>query len=251
MTDISLDNYYYGEQFRNYIIQFMAIFGGLKVAIGKNDFNSQTNKIEVPILHGSQDRVVAAIKAENTQNKPIRVPVLSAVMVSLDIDPDLMRGTGQTQTTVSLPLGETLPDGLKVVKKRRPVPYRMGMELTIYASNVDQHLQMLEQILMLFDPTMQIQINDALEDWSKITTVTLEQIALDTDTSGSTSRRIITSTLQFTFPVYLSPPFDFKETYIKSVKLRLSALNTDQTFDDVLEDYETVIDAAKLDIPSV
>lgn len=259
MTDISLQNYYYGKQLKRYIIEYMAIFSGLKVAIGKNDFNSQTNLIEVPIAYGSRDRVVAAIQAENTQNKPIRVPTLSANMMGISIDESLMVGTGQKKVNSHLPLGASLPDGMKTIEKLRPVPYRLQMETVVYASNTDQHCQMMEQILMLFDPILQIQTSDAYADWTRITTVTLENIQLDETYPSGNDRRIITTTLQFSLPIWLSAPYNLRDNVIKSIQMRLQAIDFNQNVYEVVQEnaseagnttgYETIIDVDDEDIP--
>ena len=83
MTDISLENYFYNSQLKRSFVQFMAIFSGLKVSIGKNKFDSVTNLIEVPIVYGSRDRVVSYIFQEQTQNKMLRLPTMSAAMTSI------------------------------------------------------------------------------------------------------------------------------------------------------------------------
>lgn len=256
MADITLENYYYGAQIKRYIIQYMAIFSGLKVKIGKNDLNSASPFIHVPITYGPRDRVVAAIFAEQTQNKPIRVPTLSANMTGIVIDPELAVGTGTSVSTVRLPLGSTLPNGLQVVKKMRPVPYELRMETIIYASNTDQHLQMLEQILMLFDGrSLQIQIDDAFSDWSKLTTVFLEDtgVTLNEASPAGVAGRIITSTLSFHTPIQLSPPFNLKGHYIEQIKLRLATLMNNESLHEALNDdeppYETLIDVNNLGIP--
>ena len=67
METPTLGNYYYNEQFKKHIVQFMAIFSGLKVSSGKNDFNSASNLITVPVVYGSRDRVVSHIFSEQTQ----------------------------------------------------------------------------------------------------------------------------------------------------------------------------------------
>src|SRR6185312_16937392 len=174
MTDISVQNYYYGKQIRRYITMFMAIFSGAKVKSGKNDFNSASDLIEVPIVYGSKDRVVAAILGSNTQNKLLRVPMFAAKRISLDLADDLRHGIGQVNRTTRLPLGESFPDGLQVIEIQNPVPWRMRMELAIIASSTDQHLELLEPILMLFNPVLQIQTSDAFADVTKLTEVTVE-----------------------------------------------------------------------------
>ena len=258
MTDISLDNYYYGEQIKRYIVVFMAIFGGLKVGIGKNDYNSQTDKILVPIAYGSRDRQVDAILSENTQNKILRVPHLSAKEIGIELASDLYSGQGEVINNSTLPLGGSFPDDLLNIKSVKAIPYRMRMELVVYASNTDQHFQMLEQILMLFNPFLQVQTSDAFGDHFKFTRVTLENVGLDEQYPSGTSRRIITSSLQFTMEIYLSPPYNLKKEYVKNIKIRISeALTGDvnqlvqeksrENFNN--EGVETYADVDELNIP--
>ena len=256
MTDITLQNYYYNAQIKRYMTQFMAIFGGLKVAVGKNDYNSQTNLVTVPIIYGDMDRVVAAIKSENTQNKPIRVPILAARVAGIQLDASLYHGVDQVKSDSYLPLGSTLPDGIRTIEKYMPIPYRLVAELSVFASNTDQHFQMLEQILMLFNPILQIQTSDSYGDWTKITTVTLEDIGLESQYPIGTDRRIITSSLTFTFPIYISPPMNIRANVIKQIRLRVQAVTTNQSAEEFARDnssntdgYEIIIDVDDLDIP--
>lgn len=255
MTDISTQNYYYAAQIRRYIIQFMAIFSGLQVSIGKNDYQTSTNLITVPIIYGSMDRVVAAIKSENTQNKPVRVPIMSAKVTTLALDDSLRHGVGQVQKNTYLPLGSTLPDGLRTVEKYMPIPYKMYMELSLYASNTQQQFQMLEQIMMLFDPILQIQTSDTYQDWSKITTVTMEDIGMEEQYPAGTERRILTTSLTFSFPIYISPPVNIRDDVIKQIRLKVDVAVGQSAAEAAKESapdpngYEIIIDVDDLDIP--
>ena len=137
------DGYYYNKQITNYILQFMAIFTGLQVQVGK--WNTKDEYfISVPIHYGDQDRVVAAILANNTQNTALRLPALSAHMQGLEVAKDRMHGTGTERRNSYVPMGGLVPDDIQVIKQRQPVPYNMTMELAIFASNTDQYLQIIE-----------------------------------------------------------------------------------------------------------
>ena len=149
--------YWYNEQLKRYIIQFMTIFSGLQVSIGRTEGVDQEALIPVTIHYGNHDRVVAGLMAENTQNKPIRLPCMTAYMQGFDLATDLMHGTGQERRNSYVPTGGMLPDDVRVVHQRMPIPYKMQVQLGIYASNTDQHFQILEQILMLFEPQLQLQ----------------------------------------------------------------------------------------------
>lgn len=252
----TLDNFYYDEQYKKYLIQFMAIFSNLKVQIGKNDFKSASNKILVPIKHGSVDRVVQAILSDNTQNKLLRLPMLSAKIVDISMAQDKAKGTGTTHRKVFLPLGEELPNGLQVMRRRMPVPYDITFELAIYASNTDQQFQILEQIQMAFDPSIQIQTSDKAEDWTKINTVTLETMSLDENYPAGQDRRMLVSTLTFSTTIYISAPINYKKDFIKSVQLRLATLHTFEDTQQVVKEvdrpyppYEKLFDIDDYDIP--
>lgn len=253
----SLDNYFYSGQIRKAQVQFSAIFTELRVKIGKNNFDSQTDLMTVPVKIGSIDRVVGAIMAGNTQNKPIRVPMIATQMLGMELAYDFIKGSNQQARHTTFPVGSDLPNGGKVIQKLMPFPYFLTMEAALIASNEYQHQQMLEQILLLFNPDLQIQISDGYNDWTKITHVELTGVGLDTAYPIDAERRLITTNLQFKVLCYLSPPVNIRDNYIKRIKLRISELALHDSFeefaiDDVPglpEEYETIADVEKMGMP--
>ena len=224
-TDISLDNYFYNNQFRKHIVQFMAIFSGLKVSVGKNDLESQTNLMEVPVIYGSRDRVVSHIFSENTQNKMLRLPIMGAQLIALQIASDRLSGQNQERKTVHLKRGGSIPDDLQQHTMLKPLPYEVTMELSINTTNTDHQFQMLEQILLLFNPSLQIQVSDAYGDQQSILEVFLGGINLEENYPAGTDSRIVSSTLIFTFIMYLSGPVNLRNEIIKSIIVRIGAFN--------------------------
>ena len=220
-----LEAFYYDHQLLRYAVQFMAIFSNMKVRVGASA-TLPARLIKVPIIYGSRDRVVAAIKSDNTQNKPLRVPTMSAIIKGIEMAPTLRKGIGQVRRKTVMPLGAEFPGGVRVIKQMMPVPYVARLELTVYASNTDQHFQMMEQILMLFDPIVQIQLGDDPFDWTILSTVELKQVTWEETFPALASPRVIQSSLSFEVPVYLSPPADYKSNYIASIKVRLGVVPT-------------------------
>lgn len=253
----TLGHYFYEGQLRKHLVQAAAVFTELQVKIGKNDFKSQTDLITVPVKIGSMDRVVAAIMAGNTQNKNARIPMLVLQMTGLEIAYDYIKGSNQVKRETKFPVGGTLPDDGKVIYSYMPFPFWLNFEVTILASNEYQHQQILEQILLLFNPDLQLQISDAFADWTKITHIELLDINLETPYPLELDRRIITTTLNFKSLVYLSPAINLKDNYIKRIKLRISEVSTNENFDDYFienipgapDEYQTIIDIDKLGIP--
>lgn len=243
--------YWYNDQLKRYIIQFMTIFSGLQVRVGRNESADRNSLIPVTIHYGNHDRVVASLMAENTQNKPVRLPCMTAFMQSLDMAPELMHGIGVERRNTYVPTGGMLPDDARVVHQRAPVPYKMQVQVGIYTSNTDQHFQILEQILMLFEPQLTIQTSDAPFDWTRLTTVKLTNVSIDQQHPIGTDRRIIQSTLMFEVPVYLGSPADVRKDYIKTINLRLGLIDKSinesddiiATLDDMGVEYQEVASA--------
>lgn len=255
MATTVLDSYYYNEQFKNYELQFAAVFAGMQVMIGRNE-TEEPRLIHVPIKNASMDRVVAHIKSENTQNKVIRLPLMSYHFSGIDQDPSLRKGIGATKRNTYNPTGGSFPDDLKVVEQRQPVPYVAQFELAIWASNKDQHNQIVEQILTLFDPILQIQTSDEVFDTTKITKIELVDVRYEENMPASTDRRIIQTRMGFTMPIYLTIPNNVHSRFVKDIYLRIGALNSDSTNSyDIISDldaqgaeYEKVFSLDDVDI---
>jgi len=260
------NGYFYDKQIKSLIIQFMAVFTGLQVKVGARKTGAVDTTedcagnvtdvqpviepprlISVPIRYSSSDRVVASLLGTNTQNKPLRLPTMSAYMTGIEMAMDLYKGIGTQRRNVYTPVGGVIPDDTRVVYQRMPVPYRLNLDLNIYASNTEQHLQILEQILVLFDPTVQLETDDALFDMAKLTKLTLKGIQLSENYPVGVDRRIIQSTLNFEIIAYLMIPAQIKKNFVEQVKVRLAMVSnvegTDQEIIAQLDalgiDYET------------
>lgn len=233
------NGYYYDKQITSYLLQFMAIFSGLQVQVGRwNDSESELY-ITVPIHYGDADRVVSSIIANNTQNAPVRLPIMSASIRGLDVALDRMHGTGVERRHTFVPVGGLVPDDIKVIHQRQSTPYNMEVELAIWVSNNDQHFQILEQIMPLFDPQLNIQTSDALFDMGRLTSVELKSgPTIETNYPSGTERRLIRSTMIFNVPIVISSPADVKRDFVEKIFMRVSAVNTDASTEDIVSIFD-------------
>lgn len=199
--------------------QFCHIFSGLKVMTGKGECGTE-EFMSVPICIGSKDRVVAAIQSGNTQNRPFSLPLMAATMSGLALAPT-RKGVGVVDRRVYLPTGGVYPDDLRTVIRVMPIAFTMSMELSIYASNTDQLHQILEQILILFDPCLQIQNNDDHFDWTKLTAVELTGINNEENYPPGGDRRILTWSLNFDIPIWISAPLDVKDELVRKIYIKI------------------------------
>jgi hypothetical protein len=233
------DTFWYNAQLRKYIVQMAAIFAGIKIRVGWRDDN-QPRLAPVPIKNASKDRVVAAIKGENTQNVPIRLPMMSLQLTNIELAPEMRHGVAQQRRDTFMPAGGKFPDDIRVVDQRMPVPYKGMFEVSIWTSNQDQHYQIVEQMLTLFDPTLQIQRSDEPFDWTKLAYVEMTGVNFEENVPAGTEKRTIETTFQFSTNIYLEVPNVVHDKFVKEIYVRIGTVGIDvDSSYDIISDLDS------------
>ena len=249
-------DYYYGEQLKTVTNQFAQIFSEMYVTSGKNDYNSENNFIRIPIYYGSPDKVVTAIKNENTQNKMLRVPMFTITLDGLAIDLDRKSGTNTIHRKTIMPLGGDIKKDAKVLYRMKPLPYTFTFNVVAMASNTNQMFQITDQILMLFDPLLSFQTSDSYYDWTKILDAELTACDLTNNRSPDTDGRILQTTFTFDVRGYMSSPANLRDNVIQKIMLRIETMKTTGNIPKRLNDvtrtepeYKVIFDAENEYIP--
>ena len=220
---MAITSYYYNKQINRYILQFANVFAGLSVRTGKGA-DGQITELEVPIVYSSKDRVVASIGAGHTENRLHTLPLMSCYLTGIELAPERRKGVNQMDRRTYMPQGGIFPDDVSVVYRLMPVPYNFSFELNIYASNTDQAWQIVEQLTMLFDPTLELQTSDKNLDWTKISSIELTGLNNEENVPAGTEKRMIIWTLTFTVAAWISAPADIKHNIIQKIILRYGDL---------------------------
>jgi len=206
--------HFYDGQIRRYTTQMMRILSNFPVKDGKG------NTKEVPVMYGDLTRQVANIIRENSENKLPSAPRISVYITGLELDRDRLTDATYTRKTnireraYDEEAGEYLNYQGKnyTVERLIPTPYMMRVNADIWASNTDQKLQLLEQILVLFNPSLEMQTTDNFIDWTSITVVNLESVTWSNrSVPVGVDSEIDVATLGFTIPIYISPPTKVKK----------------------------------------
>ena len=211
--------HFYEGQIRKFLTQFIRILSNFSVETGK-DASNNIKLRAIPVMYGDITRQVANIIRNNSENALQYAPRMSAYVTSLDYDRERMQNpyhiekqhlkerqfdeaTGEY--TDKLGAGYT-------VEKVMPSPFRLEVTADIFSSNTDQKLQILEQILYLFNPDFEIQKSDNYIDWTSLSYVELTGITFSSRTIpvGADSE-IDVATMTFSMPIWLSPPVKVKK----------------------------------------
>jgi hypothetical protein len=207
----------YDGQIRRYITQFMRIFIGFKYKTG----GSTPEEKHIPVMYGDMTRQVASVIKENSENKMLTVPRISCYVTGLEMDRDRTsdstfvskinirqrRYTGSGDTLQY----ENVQGGGYTVERLMPTPFMLSMKADIWTSNTDQKLQLLEQILGMFNPSLEIQTNDNFVDWTSLSVVNVKNITFSSrQIPQGLESEIDVCSLEFTMPIYISPPAKVK-----------------------------------------
>ena len=201
--------HFYDGQVRRYITQMMRILSNFPVQDGKGI------QKDVPVTYGDLTRQVSNIIRENTENKLPSAPRIAVYLTGLELDKDRLTDATYTRKTNirerewDNDAGEYLNVQGKnyTVERLIPTPYMMRINADIWTSNTDQKLQLLEQILVLFNPSLEMQTTENFIDWTSITVVNLENVTWSNrSVPVGVDSEIDISTLAFTVPIYISPP---------------------------------------------
>ena len=218
-------NYWYNGQLRKYLLQFMAIFHGLQVQTGRQNCD-MASMVPVQITAGAKDRVVAAVGTGNTQNRVFALPIMAANITSMTISDARRKAPDMVDRRTFLPVAGIFPDDLRTIERVMPVPYDLQIELAIFASNTEQLHQILEQILCLFNPELQIQVTTGTFDWTRLTHVKLVDIANEENYPLGTDRSMISWTLMFEIPIFIGIPMGVRDEIIRRVRIRIGTVDS-------------------------
>ena len=204
--------YFYHQIFRKSIIAFGTVFNNIVVKRKKPGVDRATKgdsleAYKVPIQYGPYQKYLAIIAAEpnaERQQLQISLPRMSFEIKGLNYDAS--RKLVPTQFAKTVPAKGTDDAGKPVqYSQYLPVPYNLDIELAIISKNQDDGLQILEQILPNFHPSLNVSIEviDVTHEERDIAIV-LNGIGYTDDYEGDyTTRRTLIWTLNFTVKTYL------------------------------------------------
>ena len=210
--------HFYEGQVRKFLTQFIRILSNFSVETGRGS-DGAVNLRAVPVVYGDPTRQVANIIRNNSENALQYAPRIAAYVRELNYDRERMQNPYHIEKqhlrergidsdgnyTNEMGAGYT-------IEKVMPSPFRMEVSADIWTTNTDQKLQIMEQILYLFNPDFEIQKTDNYIDWTSLSYVELTGTTFSSRTIpvGADSE-IDVATLTFSMPIWLSPPVKVKK----------------------------------------
>lgn len=211
-------DFFYDGQIRRYLTQFMRVFIGFKY---RTDGAVPQEK-HIPVVYGDPSRQVAHVIKENSENKVLTVPKIACYITSLELDKERLADSTFVSKLNIRERDYDIIDGERhyknhqggtyTIERLMPTPFRLGLKADIWTSSTEQKLQLLEQILVLFNPTLDLQMTDNYIDWTSLSVLELNGITFSSRSipQGVDSEIDICS-LEFSTPIFLNPPAKVKK----------------------------------------
>lgn len=229
-------DYWYDEQLKRYLIQLIRVFSNFRV-----EENTEKGKHynRVPARYGDMSRMVASILRNNSENVINSAPFITVTIGSLQIardrtfDPFLVDTTQVAEREYNQETNSygTVQGNLYTTQRYMPVPYNLTINVDIWTTNTDTKMQIMEQILILFNPTLQLSQNDNPLDWTNIFELELTDITWSSRAiPAGVDEQLDIATMVFAVPIWLSPPAKVKRQSI------IQQIQTDIHSVDSIED---------------
>ena len=182
--------------------------------------DSESNLVTVPVMYGDITRQVGSILRDNSENKVPSVPRMGVYIQGLETDSSRISDSSfiskqhirEQKYNAVTESYEGIQGKNYTVERLHPTPYILNCNVDLWTSNTDQKLQLMEQILVLFNPTLEIQTTDNYIDWTSLTTVSITSINFSSRTIPvGTDSEIDVASISFAVPIYISPPVKVKK----------------------------------------
>jgi len=214
-----MQQFYYDEQIRRFLLQFTRIFSNFQVEYGKAN-TSSASLIRVPVRYGDWTRLASTVQQENSASSLPATPLMTFYITDLEYDRPRMQepsfvgrmqvrqryfeqGTGTYETTQG---------NAFTIERLMPVPYNLRLSLEIWTSNTNQKMQLFEQIATLFNPSLEVQSTDNFLDWTSLSVVYLDGVTWTSRTlPQGTENPIDVMTMKFSLPIWISSPAKVKK----------------------------------------
>lgn len=211
--------YFMDNQIKRFLIQFARIFSDWSVSYG-SDQNGNLILHRVPIMYGDSSRQASTIVANNSANNLPSAPLITYYVSGIEYDQtrtqepyfiDKLHVRQRAYNDVTREW-ETSQGNAFNVERIMPVPYTLRITVDFWTSNQQQKYELLEQIGVLFNPSMELQSTDNFIDWTSLSVVYQDGLTFSSRSIPvGNANPIDIMTWKFYMPIWISSPIKIKK----------------------------------------
>ena len=206
--------HFYDGQIRRFVTQFIRAFSNFSYKDGAGTLR------KIPVSYGNLTRQVANIIRDNSENKVMSAPRIACYITGLEYARDRVQSPTHVdkihvrhrEYDDATGTYNDLQGVGNTIERLMPVPFTLRMKADIWSTNTDQKLQIMEQILVLYNPALEIQTTNNYVDWTSLSLIELSSVNYSTRSiPQGTETEIDIGEMEFVMPIWVTPPAKVKK----------------------------------------
>ncbi len=194
--------HFYHKLTRKYVVLFGTMFNNITLVKTNTDTGAEIERRKVPITYAPKEKYISRLRADPDLQRQIqvRLPRLSFELTGISYD-----ASRKQNSMLKVAKSNSSTSGKSTYMS---VPYDLTFELNLYARNIDDGTQIIEQILPYFVPDYTVTINPVSSlGVLKDIPIILESVQNNIEHEGNFDAvRFVTWSLKFTMKVdYFGP----------------------------------------------
>lgn len=239
-------DFFYDAQVKRYLTQFMRIMSNFSYKDAKGQLT------RIPVAYGDMNRQVAQIVKKNTENTVPSAPFIACYIKDLQFDQTRMQDPSfiskiQVRERAFDESGEEYLNrqgSNYTIERLMPAPYTIDFGLDIWTTNTDQKLQIWEQIVVLFTPSLELQTTDNFIDWTSISSLRLKSQTWSSRTVPSgLEQDIDILSMIFETNAWITPPVKVKKMGIVTKIIASAFVSPQGAIASAYTDAEAVVES--------
>jgi len=194
--------HFYHRITRKYVVLFGTMFNNITLVRTNTDTGNEIERVKVPIVYGPKEKYISRLRSDPDLQKQIqvRLPRLSFELTGISYD-----AARKQNSMLKVAKGNS---GTSAKSSYMSVPYDLNFELTLYARNIDDGTQVIEQIMPYFNPDYTVTINPVTSlNVLKDIPIILNTVSNNIEYEGNfDSVRFVMWTLSFTMKAHYYGP---------------------------------------------
>lgn len=194
-------------------------------------------------MYGDSSRQASTIIANNSASNLPSAPMISYYISGLEYDQKRtqepffvdrinVRQRAYDQDSQSY---ETTQGQAFTVERLMPVPYMLRLTVDMWTTNYQQKLELMEQLGVLFNPSLEIQSTDNYIDWTSLTVVYQDGITFSSRSiPQGTGNPIDVLSWKFYMPIWISAPAKLKKMGV--IQKIITSIHEGSAIDDIQND---------------
>jgi len=195
------------------------------------------------VIWGDASRQASTVIANNSPSAMPSAPMMAVYVTGIEYDqrrtqdPYFLDKVNVRQRSVNQQTGEyeTTQGNAFTIERIMPVPYTLRVSVDIWTSSTQQKLEIFEQLMVLFNPSMEVSSTDNFLDWTSLSVIYQDGINWSSrSVPQGTSNAIDVMNIKFYMPIWISSPIKVKKMGV--IHKIIASIHKGNALEDMLDD---------------